>query len=140
MKARGSTKGILHYQSEAKKRTRLALETALNSLLSDMPNSRWTNALVCRRAGLESTVSLKKPWNQDLLERIHKHNQCVSLPIASNNQSPHAVDKADIKDFQRLFGLVKRLRQSLRLREAELNALENENRALKNQLRRLREV
>lgn len=136
-KPRGAIDGLVRYQRQSRDNARTALTKALIEILAESESNFVTVTAVCRRAGLSSTVAIKKYWNQDLIEKINTHNdQIKTRPIALVNSSVFDANTST----RRLKNTLKKLRIELSLRIAELAALENENTMLKSKIKRLQSL
>jgi hypothetical protein len=137
-KPRGTTVGIEKYQVKAREKARLSLICAVTDLWSELPNVAWTNIDVCRRAGLKSSVALKKPWNYDILQKIRQHNSTVNNVASNSEKNKNLGLIQERNEDHRLELIIKKLRMELSLRITELNTVMGENRMLTSQLLRER--
>jgi pentose-5-phosphate-3-epimerase len=137
-KPRGSTLGIERYQVQAREKARLSLISAIRDLHLESPNAIWTNIDVCRRAGLKSSVALKKSWNCDICQRIQQHNFTLKSFDKKAEEFGHLFSNSKCDKVRHLEHIIKKLRTELSLRTAELNAVMGQNRMLSSQLLRER--
>jgi len=136
-KPRGSTHGIKRYQSDVRERTRSTLQQTLKTLALECPNSLWSNIQICRKAGLASSVALKKPWNADITALIQSHNAKIREMLLHEKFSKKTDTQTSTAAAKHPTSkLIKKLRSELAIRDAELFELEKENRALRAQLHR----
>ena len=138
-KSRGSTNGLLNQKNLLRVETRNAILTAIIILENEQEDVIWTNIGVCKKAGLLSTVSLKKMWNRDLLQRVVDHNILLNQ---KKSESINANDEQVSNIFiERKFKkrLIK-MKEQLLIYAAENTELVLKNKRLEEKLNRLEKL